>query len=251
MLKAVLFDLDDTLIDWSGSDGGWEARDRKMMRAVFDYVTSEGCAIDDFDALNREFRNQLFDAWETGRGQLHAPHLGRVIVQSLVAVGVAADQLDERACLQAFGWGAAPGVVTFPDVPAVLRLLLKHDIRIGIVTNAHQPMWVRDPELEQFDLLQFFPDCRFSAADVGYLKPHPRIFEAALACVEARPDEAVFVGDNPVADIAGAQSAGMQAVLRTRQAASMLSGLIVPDHTLQSLAELPAVLDGWFAGWRS
>jgi putative hydrolase of the HAD superfamily len=113
-------------------------------------------------------------------------------------------------------------------------------------------MWLRDKELEDFDLLKYFDDCRFSAADVGYLKPHPRIFEAALDCIGSKPEETVFVGDSPVADVAGAQGAGIKAVLRVRKTMSpMLSGLIVPDHTVSSLAELPAILDRWYPGWRS
>ena len=64
-------------------------------------------------------------------------------------------------------------------------------------------------------------------------------------------NEAVFVGDNPVADVAGAQGAGLQAVLRVRKPAPvMLSGLIVPDHAINSLQEMPDVLDNWFPGWR-
>ena len=251
MLKAVLFDLDDTLIDWDGFDSGWDMLDRERVRGVFDYVNSEIHAISDFETLLGHYRQRTFDSWESGRSNLRAPHLGRVVVDSLVATGVPAEQIDERQVMEAFNWGAVPGVVMFPDVPESLTTLLDNDIRVGIVTNAHQPMWMRDRELAEFGLLDFFPDCRFSAADVGYLKPHPRIFEAALACMEIEPEEAVFVGDNPVADIAGAQGAGMRAVLRAREPmSSMLSGLIQPDHTVTSLYDLPPKLDEWFPGWR-
>jgi FMN phosphatase YigB (HAD superfamily) len=106
-------------------------------------------------------------------------------------------------------------------------------------------------EIEAHGILVHFPDCRISAADVGYLKPHPAIFQAALDQVGATPDEAVFVGDNPIADIAGAQGAGMRAILRvTTPAPPMLSGLIVPDAAINSLAELPRILDEWYPGWR-
>lgn len=252
MLKAVLFDLDDTLIDWSGFNVDWEQRDRQLIQHVFDYVSDRVHPIKNVDALVTEYRDLTFKAWETGRGSLRAPHMGRVVVDSLVAMGVPEAAIDEREILEAFEWGAAPGVTLFEDVPEALQLLLDNDIRIGIVTNAHQPMWMRDRELEAFDLLKYFADCRLSAADVGYLKPHPRIFETALKCVGVRPEEAVFVGDNPVADVAGAQGVGIQAVLRIRKPVPpMLSGLIVPDHAINSLAELPAVLDDWFPEWRS
>lgn len=251
MLKAVLFDLDDTLIDWSGFGAQWEDRERQLMGRVFDYVNRELHPLDNLDDLLGVFRKRTLSAWETGRSNLCAPHLGRVMVETLIEAGVPPERVDERTCLEAYGWEAAPGVVTFPDVPAVLELLIKHHVHIAIVTNAHQPMWMRDHELEQLGLLDYFPECRISAADAGYLKPHPHIFEHALNCVGVQASEAVFVGDNPVADIAGAQGAGIKAVLRERRPMSpMLSGLIVPDRAIHSLAELPDLLDEWFPGWR-
>jgi putative hydrolase of the HAD superfamily len=191
------------------------------------------------------------NAWDTGRSSLRAPHLGRILVDALVTAGAGNTELDERLCLEAYNWSAAPGVILFPDVPAVLQLLAEHGVRVGIVTNAHQPMWMRDIELAHFGLLDFFPECRLSAADAGYLKPHPSIFQQALECLGVNAEEAVFVGDNPVADVAGAQGAGLLGVLRVRQPPpAMLSGLIVPDHAINSLQELPDVLDNWFPGWR-
>ena len=251
MLKAVLFDLDDTLIDWTGFDHGWEAHDRELLQGVFRYVNNEVCALEDFDSLVLAFRECSRLAWENGRSSLRAPHLGRVMVDTLLAAGVPAEGIDERRCLEAYNWGAVPGVQTFPEVPAVLELLIEHEVRIGIVTNAHQPMWMRDRELEQLGLLDYFPDCRIAAADAGYLKPHPHIFERALELLGVQAEETVFIGDNPVADIAGAQGAGLKAVLRVRKPMSpMLSGLIVPDYAIHSMQELPGILDEWYPGWR-
>ncbi len=250
MLKAVLFDLDDTLIDWSGAHEQWDARERTLMRGVFDYVSAEISPLEDFDGLVQIFRDRSREAWEVGRSNLRAPHLGRVLLETLTAAGIAQQMLDERRCLEAYNWSAAPGVVTFPDVPPVLELLIERGVRIGIVTNAHQPMWIRDRELEQLGLLHYFPDCRISAADAGYLKPHPQIFQHALKHIGVKASEAVFVGDNPVADISGAQGAGIQAVLRVRKSASMLSGLITPDRSIHSFSELPPILDEWHPGWR-
>jgi putative hydrolase of the HAD superfamily len=160
--------------------------------------------------------------------------------------------VDAEACLRAYAWGAVPGTVVFPEAREALDLLVSRGLKLGIVTNAAQPMWLRDTELKGHGLLNYFPDCRISAADVGYLKPHPAIFEAALGRLGVTPDEAVFVGDNPTADIAGAQGAGMQAVLRVvSPVPPMLSGLIVPDGAINTLAELPAVLDERFPGWRA
>ena len=90
----------------------------------------------------------------------------------------------------------------------------------------------------------------FSAADVGYLKPHPSIFQAALECLGTEAEETIFVGDTVEHDIAGAQAAGMRAILRVkRPAPPMISGLIIPDGAVNSLVELSGILDQWFPGW--
>ena len=169
---------------------------------------------------------------------------------SAVALGASADTLDTRRCLDAYRWKALPGTVTFAEVPETLALLRTHGIKFGIVTNAPQPMWLRDIEMKEHGLYDFFPDCRISAADVGYLKPHPAIFQAALRCLELEPEETVFVGDDLEADIAGAKRAGMRAILRQVARRQAINDIIVPDATINRLDELPAILDQWHPGWR-
>ncbi|NWG15993.1 MAG: HAD family hydrolase [Chloroflexi bacterium] len=251
-LKAVLFDLDDTLLDWSEVNLEWMAYEAHFLRRVFTYITQEVHPLSDEQAFVQEFYRRTRDGWNKGRTSFIAPHLGAILVQTAEALGVPPGQLDNRRCLEVYGWGIVPGSRIFPEVPEVLSLLHENGIKVGIVTNAYQPMWLRDIEIDQHGLLRYFPDCRISAADVGYLKPHPAIFQAALDGLGVQPEEAVFVGDNPTADIAGAQAAGLQAILRvTQPAPPMLSGLIVPDAALNTLLELPGILDGWFPGWRA
>jgi FMN phosphatase YigB (HAD superfamily) len=84
------------------------------------------------------------------------------------------------------------------------------------------------------------------------LKPHPAIFEAALGCMGVLGTEAVFVGDNLVADVSGAQRVGMKAVWRnTGHHSSRFSReLIHPDATVTALDQMLPHLDEWFSGWR-
>jgi len=251
MLKAILFDLDDTLLDWHGFVEEWPTFERAYLRRVYDFVEREHGTLPDFEAFVKQFRDRTRAAWDAGRGSLLAPNLGHILLESAEAAGAPLGKLTVDALLSAYEWTAVPGTVIFPDVADALVLLRENGIKIAIVTNAYQPMWLRDLEIEAHGLLQHFPDCRISAADVGYLKPHPAIFQAAFDCLGVTAQEAVFVGDNPIADIAGAQGAGMRAVLRvTSPTPPMLSGLIVPDAAVNSLAELPPILDEWFPGWR-
>lgn len=251
MLKAVLFDLDDTLLDWSGPVPAWHEIETPHLRRVYDYVHSDMGPLDaSFEHFADEYSRRAYESWTEARSTLRAPHIGRILLDALEAVAAPRDRLDETTCLQKYQWGRVPGTAIFPDVPQVLQKLAEAGLRSGIVTNAAQPMWMRDTEIEQHGILSYFPECRFSAADVGYLKPHPNIFQTALDCLGLKADEVIFVGDNPVADIAGAQAAGMRAVLRVRNPAPpLISGLIVPDGAINGLMELLPLLDEWFPGW--
>jgi HAD superfamily hydrolase (TIGR01662 family) len=251
-LKAVFFDLDDTLLDWSGFHGNWGLLEAAHLRNVFDFVANTIHPLDDFDTFATEFRHRTMEAWAGARTSLRAPNLGSVLVETAVALNVPSNKLDMRKLLEVYAWDAVPDTHMFPDVPDALQLLHDNGIKVGIVTNAYQPMWIRDVEIATHGILPFFPSCRLSAADVGYLKPHPTIFQMALNCVGVKPQEAVFVGDDPEADIAGAQAAGLHAVLRySARQTRMLDSVIVPDARIVTLTELPFILDRWYPGWRS
>ncbi len=252
MLKAVIFDMDDTLLDWSQRSQDWQEYHLQHLEQVFNYIAREVHPVRTLDAFCQATWALGRQAWLEAERGLRAPHLGIVIRQALEQIGVPADLIDVEACLRAYDWQPIQGVVPYPDATEVLPILVSHGVKIGMITNAYQPMWMRDRELEAYGLLAHFADCRLSAADVGYLKPHPAIFEAALDCLGVRVDEAVFIGDNPEADIAGAQSIGMKAVLRVvRHAPPLISGLIIPDGAINTLHELLPILDSWYPGWRS
>ncbi len=251
MLKGILFDLDDTLIDWSGFKSDWAALHRPHLNGVFDYIRAEIHPLDDLDAYCIEFSNRTSAAWRAARSTLRAPNLGKVLLETSASFGVPVEALDLRRCLEAYRWEALPGIVTFPEVPEALALLADHGIRVGIVTNAYEPMWMRDLEIRALGIYDFFPSCRVSAADVGYLKPHPTIFQTALDCLGTLPEETVFVGDDPQADIVGAQGVGMRAILRpNRRRDEPINPAIVPDAMIDTFDQLPPILDRWFGGWR-
>jgi FMN phosphatase YigB (HAD superfamily) len=249
-VTGVLFDLDDTLVDWSDFPGDWLALERIHIERMFEFLIDAGrplhCTVDLF--VNT-YRERVSQAWVDARTTLRAPHMTRLLMETLERFGfVEGNGISLKDCVMAYGWGELPGVVPFPDVHEGLAAILERGIRIGIVTNAFQPMWMRDAELKLHQLIEFFPEekCRISAADFGYLKPHPTIFEHAVSMLGTRPEETIYVGDNPVADIAGSQGAGLRAVLRVnRSLPPLISGLIVPDATIKSLLELVTLLDEW------
>ncbi|HRE47349.1 MAG TPA: HAD family hydrolase [Aggregatilineales bacterium] len=252
-LKAVLFDMDDTLLDWSRRSGDWASHERAHLQHVFDYVVETIQPIfspvaDFFDEVRRISRQAWLDAEYT----YHAPHYGEALLMAFDLMGVPRAKLDINVCLRRYDWQVASGVTCFPDVPEALAALQQQGIAMGVVTNASVPMWMRDQELAAFNLLNYFGACRFAAADVGFIKPHQAIFRAALDCLGVSPSEVVFVGDNPVADVAGAQKMGMRAVLRLldHRPPMVALGEIVPDGEIKTLLDLLPLFDDWYPGWR-
>ena len=251
-LRAVLFDIDDTLIDWS--DRSQMPPDHRLihLQRAYRYALAAGWPVnapeDTFYALAQKLLDQ---AWAVGRQGSGAPHIGTALKQAFEQLGVPAQQIDLMALLRAYDWQPVKGVSLFPDVPVVLATIRAAGIRTGLITNSGHPMWMRDIELDSYGLSEYFPDCRFSAADIGWLKPYPAIFEAALSCLDVPPEAAVFVGDDPLADVVGAQSIGMRAVLRLRANPMHVSSVpVVPDGTIHTFHDLLPLLDGWYPGWR-
>lgn len=253
MLKAVLFDLDHTLIDWDQASP-WEKFQMERFQRILDHLHSNGHPPNGATAQGAlaAFQVHLGAEWDNARATLNAPSLWRAVTNALIDVGVPESCIDIAEVVEVYDWQLRDGEVAFPDVPEVLPQLVEAGLVLGIVTNASQPMIYRDRELAALDLIDWFPTCRISAADVGFIKPHRAIFDHALALIGAEPHEAVFIGDNLFADVKGAQGVGMRGVWRENDRGEALDdGTIIPDGTITTLHDVLPLLDTWFPGWRN
>jgi len=81
---------------------------------------------------------------------------------------------------------------------------------VAIISDAQ---WIfAQPEMEMLGLTRFI---RFSilSSRVGFKKPDTRLFEMAMKKLSVRPDESVYIGDNPSKDLVGAKKSGMKFIL--------------------------------------
>ena len=101
---------------------------------------------------------------------------------------------------------------TYDDAIPTLEALKKRSLIIGLISNVAQDM-----ESEYARLgLQSFLDFKVTSAEIGYDKPRPEIFLAALKKAKVKPDEALYIGDQYKIDILGARGVGIRAVLIDR-----------------------------------
>ena len=92
-----------------------------------------------------------------------------------------------------------------------MKELAAHGVSLGIVSNTGRtPGVILRRVLERYGLLAYFSAISYSD-EVGVRKPEAEIFRLTLARTGVAPSEAVHIGDNPDADVAGAQSFGMRA----------------------------------------
>jgi HAD superfamily hydrolase (TIGR01662 family) len=122
------------------------------------------------------------------------------------------------------------------EAVSVMRALHANGIKLGIVSNTMFPAFAIDDVLEHDGLLEWFP-VRIYSSDVGYMKPHPKIFEMALDQLGVRADRTIFIGDRMDNDVRGASRLGMTTVLITRNGKTP-RGRPRPDHAITRLSQL-------------
>ena len=136
----------------------------------------------------------------------------------------------------------------YPTVPAdgaldALRCLRERGVKLGIVSNRRgRPGWVTQQYLEICGLASFFEPAAITWSDeVGWRKPDPRIFLAALRALGAAPQHAAHVGDSVRRDVVPARDLGMLAIqyVGLREGAR---GSRRADVVMRHYSELPAML---------
>ena len=119
------------------------------------------------------------------------------------------------------------------DALPVLLALKRRGVKTGIVSNTPwgSPGRVWRSELARHELLTAV-DAVVFCQDVGWRKPHPTPFRRALELIGVAAKDAAFVGDNPVWDVEGAESAGLLPILLGGRHPLHMSGRAIIAPTL-------------------
>jgi putative hydrolase of the HAD superfamily len=239
-IQAVIFDLDDTLLDWSGRSQTWEAFQLHHAGLLHDYLESQGYELPEPRELAESIGKFSQEVWSEARQDWLGASFLESLRRTFDAFGLV--EVDMNAALEAYDWQPMPGVELFAETYSVLDRLQEQGYRLGLITNSFLPMHVRDVELAHYGLLDYFPD-RITSGDTGFMKPHPAIYWRLLGMMRLMPSEAIYVGDRPENDILGANLVGMTSVWRqVREFGSDLAQA-TPDYTIDDLSQVITILE--------
>lgn len=238
--RAVLFDLYGTLIDIRTDES-----DPRAYATLSQYLAYWGVAIAPGE-LAQEYRTRLRVHFDQSSEQFPEVDVTAVFREIMTAHRVTRGVGGDRDFGASEITAAAVLFRTltrrdFTAVPGAHQVLehLQTTYRLGLISDAQ---WVfTEPEIEIADLARFFP-VRILSSRLGVRKPDPRPFLDALRALGVAPEAAVYVGDSPPRDLAGARSAGIRCVL-FRGECVPYNGL-VPDACFHAYADLEAIVDG-------
>lgn len=199
---AVVFDLDDTLMDTSGIEA-------EMLVGLVAAIRAELPALDEAVLRERyhDGRDELYERVLSGEWDL-VRYRREHLIHVCAPWGSPSDALHERSL--ALRDEQLEGVRFVADALDILRALREAGVRTALLTNGPSQMQRRkveglrlEPELDAIGISE----------ELGAAKPHARAYQATLALIDADPGETVMVGDHLDWDIRGALDAGLRGAI--------------------------------------
>lgn len=191
MIKAVLFDFDETLQDRT------EAFEH-YMDAFLDYFCP------DISDEEKEIRKQ--DMRITGNGGYVDREKWYTM---LVKKWEWKDAPSPTVLAKHYDTNFGDFNVVFPNSPVLLKELKKKGYITGVITNG--PSILQNHKMDTSGLRPYC-DIVVVSGDVGVHKPDPALFIYTAEQLGLQAEECVYVGDHPINDIKGALDAGMKAI---------------------------------------
>lgn len=214
--RAVLFDLDDTLLD----------RRRSLSHYFAAHAGRVGLSV----AMADEFRARFFELEAAGYAP-RAPLFDQLSAEFPAAGSGEALLNDWRTC----AWEVCHYMEGATDVLAWCRTA---GFRTAILTNGRADF--QSPKLDRLRVAALV-DHVIISGDEGIHKPDAELFRRVAERLDVAVSECVFVGDHPRNDIAGAEGAGMRAIWFERDI-EWPAGVARPTHSIRHLGALQRIL---------
>lgn len=244
--RVILFDIGGTLWSSPAEDPAGLAYCYGCGRDALLRATPEPPAVETLiDAVEGYFA-EWEDIWRGDVGRVLQGPTTDFVAEALSRIGLTAlpDVLAEftDALLEA-SVHTARALPPEPGMKEALAALQQRGLRIGCVSNAFMTAAGLSRIMDERGLGAYI-ELTVSSCELGYRKPHPAIYQAALDGLGVAAGEAVFVGDRLDADVTGPAALGMRTVLSHQYRQEDPAGAKVrPDHVIRHLSELVDYLD--------
>ena len=192
MIKAIIFDLDNTLLDFMKMK-------QFAVKAAITAMNEAGLNINEDQAYKDIFKLYESKGWENQQvfDDFLIQNFGKVS-NKILAAGIVSYRRAREATL-----------LVYPNVNKTLIELIKMGIQLAVVSDApSREAWMR---LYYLNLHHVF-DPVLTYDDSGAHKPSPKPFEMALDILNVNSDEALMIGDWPDRDVVGASQIGMKTI---------------------------------------
>lgn len=222
-MKAILFDVDDTIYD---------------QQVVFDQTCREvfgelkDVSLVDLFKANRYYSDESFEAMGRGemtKEEMYIYRIKRAMEDFHLPI---TDEQAVRYQKRYVYYGTQ--IMVSDQMREILEYCGKH-MKLGIITNgpsAHQWRKIKTLDLERW----IRPEYIFVSGDVGVHKPERGIFEYAMKKMNLQnPEDIVYVGDSYEKDILGAAGAGWRTIWLERRERELPED--IPEHTLIARSE--------------
>ena len=192
MIKAIIFDLDNTLLDFVKMK-------QFAVKAAITAMIEAGLDVDEKKAYQDIFDLYVNKGWENQ--QVFDDYLNQTVGKvsnKILAAGIVSYRRAREATL-----------LVYPNVNKTLIELIKMGIQLSVVSDApSREAWMR---LYYLNLHHVF-DPVLTFDDTGVRKPSAKPFEMALEILQSSPDEVLMIGDWPERDVVGAKQIGMKTI---------------------------------------
>lgn len=221
MIKAVVFDLDNTLVDFM----------KMKRRAIEEAIPA---MIDAGLEITPEYANKLIDEIYKEQGieyqQVFDEFLRRVLQKvnyKILSAGIVAYRKAREAAL-----------IPYPHVYSTLNKLAKLGVKMGILSDApSKEAWLR---LAYLNFHHIFDEV-VTFDETGERKPSPLPFKMILERLQVKPEEALMVGDWAERDIIGAAKVGMKTAF-ARYGDTFNTEHHTADYDLKDIRELEDII---------
>ncbi|MFB9327163.1 HAD family hydrolase [Paenibacillus aurantiacus] len=221
MVKAVIFDLDGTLLD----------RDASLR----EFLQDQYARIPQLQSISRSVYMERFIALDQ-RGNVWKDHVYRQLIEEF------GFELQWETLLADYWDGFRLHSQPFPNAERMLEELRARSLRIGLISNGYGEFQMANFLALGFSAL--FDEVMISEWE-GLRKPDAAIFKRMLDKLGVQAHEAIYVGDHPVSDVAGSRAAGMKGIWKYDP---LLEEPEAHDGVLRDLGDLVGMLDEFKRG---